>query len=215
MIVLSEVLGSRPIVWAASAIAWQWLGAHPAYAHGFAGGEWLHALTGPDHMLAILAVGAWSAQLGGAALYRVPAAFILAMAVGCGVELMRLSLPATEIMIAISVLGLGLAIAFDKPSAWSLALLTTAVFGLAHGYAHAAEIPHSTNCTIDALGFLVTTAGLHVAGAATGLLMLERTDGRTMLRLTGGAVGLAGIWFLLALANGGRGQAIAALVMPE
>ena len=31
-------------------------GIAPASAHGFAGPGWLHPLTGPDHMLAMLAV---------------------------------------------------------------------------------------------------------------------------------------------------------------
>jgi len=46
----------------------------PSYAHGFSGTGWLHPLTGLDHMLAMVAVGAWSAQLGGRAVYTVPLA---------------------------------------------------------------------------------------------------------------------------------------------
>jgi urease accessory protein len=192
---------TRGILWAAAAVAWQSPSVQPAYAHGFGGSGWLHPLTGPDHMLAMLAVGAWSAQLGGAALYRVPAAFVFAMAAGFGVGLNRWPVPGTEIMIAMSVLGLGLAIALDKPIAWLLATLAIAIFGLAHGYAHGAEMPESAGAASYVMGFLVTTAGLHVAGATGALLTLERTDGQILLRLTGAAVGLAGVWFLLALAD--------------
>ena len=53
-----------------------------ASAHGFAGSGWLHPLTGIDHMCAMVAVGAWSAQIGGKAIWRVPAAFVVAMLIG-------------------------------------------------------------------------------------------------------------------------------------
>src|SRR5262245_64367776 len=89
------------------------LTAGPAHAHGFAGSGWLHPLTGPDHMLAMLAVGAWSAQLGGRAIWTVPTAFVCAMAVGGMAALRGWLLPGTEILVAVSVLGLGLAIALD------------------------------------------------------------------------------------------------------
>lgn len=58
------------------------LRAGPAAAHGFGGTGFLHPLTGPDHMLAMVAVGAWSAQIGGRAIWAVPAAFLIAMAFG-------------------------------------------------------------------------------------------------------------------------------------
>src|SRR5690606_1200260 len=63
----------------------------PAFAHtyggalggGFAQG-FLHPLGGLDHLLAMVAVGIWAAQLGGRALGFVPAAFVAAM-VGGGI----------------------------------------------------------------------------------------------------------------------------------
>src|SRR5262245_51982348 len=117
------------------------LAAGPAHAHGFAGSGWLHPLTGPDHMLAMLAVGAWSAQLGGRAIWTVPIAFVCAMAIGSIAALRGWPLPGTEILIAASVLGLGLAIALDRRFAWPVAAVATALFGLAHGSAHGSEMP--------------------------------------------------------------------------
>ena len=71
-----------------------WLGplllltAGPAYAHpfhgavgGFAGGL-LHPLLGIDHLLAMVAVGVWAAQLGGSAVWKVPLAFIGTLLLG-------------------------------------------------------------------------------------------------------------------------------------
>ena len=41
-----------------------------------------HPVLGPDHFLAMVSVGILSAQIGGRAIWTVPAAFVAAMAVG-------------------------------------------------------------------------------------------------------------------------------------
>src|SRR5262245_16177502 len=181
------------------------LAAGPAHAHGFAGSGWLHPLTGPDHMLAMLAVGAWSAQLGGRAIWAVPSAFVCAMAFGGMAALRGWPLPGTEILIAASVLGLGLGIALDRRFAWPIAALATALFGLAHGSAHGGEMPRTADAASYVIGFLVTTAGLHVVGVASGLLLLEQARGRGWLRLAGAATTVAGL--LLGFVVVGRWEA--------
>src|SRR5262245_26219770 len=177
------------------------LTAAPAHAHGFAGSGWLHPLTGPDHMLAMLAVGAWSAQLGGRAIWAVPAAFVSAMAIGGMAALRGAPLTGTEIVVASSVLGLGLAVALNRRFAWPVAALATALFGLAHGSAHGSEMPRTADAASYVIGFLVTTAGLHVAGAAGGLLLLEQARGRGWLRLAGAATTVAGLLLALVVAG--------------
>jgi urease accessory protein len=167
----------------------------PCSAHGFTGSGWLHPLTGIDHMFAMLAVGAWSAQLGGRALYLVPAAFVCAMAVGGTLGFERLAVPGTEAGIALSILLLGIAICWERKLALPLAAIAVALFGVSHGYAHGYEMPLTQNRWSYAIGFLVTTAGLHVAGVAGGLLLLERPKGGYLLRCAGGATALAGVAF--------------------
>jgi len=58
-------------------------GAHPFHGvtNGFAGGI-AHPLSGLDHILAMVAVGLWAAQLGGRSRWMVPAAFVSLMIVG-------------------------------------------------------------------------------------------------------------------------------------
>src|SRR5216117_1372918 len=80
-------------------------------AHGFGGSGWLHPLTGIDHMLAMIAVGAWSAQLGKRAVLYVPAAFVAAMLFGGMLGFERFALAGIELGIALSVVLLGSAIA--------------------------------------------------------------------------------------------------------
>ena len=57
--------------------------AHNVGAHGagFAAGV-AHPLAGLDHILAMIAVGLWAAQLGGHAYWKVPLAFVSMMALG-------------------------------------------------------------------------------------------------------------------------------------
>lgn len=172
----------------------------PALAHGFAGGGWLHPLTGPDHMLAMVLVGAWSAQLGGRGVWAVPAAFVAAMAAGAAAARAGLVLPGSESAIALSSIALGIAVALARPVALPLAATATLVFGWAHGAAHGAEMPAGAGLDY-AIGFLVTTAGLHAAGFAGASLVLDHGRGTTALRALGTGSALAGSAFLVSAAG--------------
>jgi len=171
----------------------------PCMAHGFSGNGWMHPLTGLDHMLAMVAVGLWSAQLGGRALALVPAAFVAAMALGSWAGFQQWPVPAAESVVALSVLALGGAIALQTRIAWAVASLAALLFGLAHGYAHGAEMPLAADGLGYAAGFLLTTAGLHVAGAVAGLLVLDQANGRQWLRGGGASVATAGVLLLRGL----------------
>jgi urease accessory protein len=165
-------------------------------AHGFAGNGWMHPLTGIDHMLAMVAVGLWSAQLGGRALAGVPAAFVAAMAAGSIAGFQQWPVPAVESIVALSVLALGAAIAVKTRAAWGVACIASMLFGLAHGWVHGAEMPPGADGLSYAAGFLLTTAGLHVAGAVAGLLVLDQPWGRHWLRGGGALLAAAGVWLL-------------------
>ena len=116
---------------------------------------------GLDHLVAMLAVGLWSAQLGGRAMWVLPITFPLVMAVGGLIGMSGVELPLTEIMIALSGLGLGLVVALEaKPPLWIAALLT-GIFAIFHGYAHGTELPESTGPLEYAAGFLAATVLLH------------------------------------------------------
>ena len=64
------------------------LAASPAFAHLPPGeyGSFLagvtHPIFGLDHVLAMIAVGLWAAQIGGRAVWLVPTAFVLTMIAG-------------------------------------------------------------------------------------------------------------------------------------
>jgi len=168
----------------------------PAHAHGFGGSGLIHPLTGFDHLLAMLAVGAWSAQLGGAAILGVPAAFLGFMSLGGVVGIAGLSLPWVERAIAISVVVLGCAIAAERRISPLAAGAAVALFGTYHGFSHGSEVIGVSGRASYVAGFLVTTAGLHAIGAVAALLALESAAGVAWLRRSGAVTALLGVWLL-------------------
>ena len=80
--------------------------------HGFMHG-FLHPLTGIDHILAMVAVGLFAAQLGGRALWLVPLTFVSVMVLAGVAGMGGVKLPLVEIGIGVSIVVLSLAIAFQ------------------------------------------------------------------------------------------------------
>ena len=100
-----------------------------------------HPVLGFDHLLAMVSVGMISAQIGGRAIWTVPATFVVGMFFGGLLGLNYGGLTGYEIGIAISVLLLGSALAADKKLNAGFAMIAVAVFAVFHGYAHGEEIP--------------------------------------------------------------------------
>jgi urease accessory protein len=165
-------------------------------AHGFGGSGLLHPLTGLDHALAMVAVGAWSAQLGRRAIYVVPACFVLLMLLGGIAGWAGMSVANPDGLIALSVLLLGLAIAFDRGLSVLPAGVAVGLFGFCHGFAHGTEMPKAGNSAVFIAGFLVTTAGLHLVGAVAALLLLHQSQGKRTLRILGALTAFIGVLLL-------------------
>lgn len=161
-----------------------------------------HPLAGPDHFLAMLAVGLWGAQIGGRTVWTLPATFPMIMCVG-GV-LGMLGLLPTEIVqvgIALSVLVLGGVIAAKwKAPEWA-ALLLISIFALLHGVPHGALAPRASDPAAFTVGFVVSTGVIHVIGIAIGAGLKPIGHGR-LVQALGAAISLAGIWFLFGLLTG-------------
>jgi urease accessory protein len=172
----------------------------PAFAHtgsgsgGFVGG-FLHPVFGPDHVVAMVAVGLWGAFLGPPAIWLLPIVFPLVMAGGGVLGILGVPLPGVEIGIAISAIVLGLMVALAaRPPLWVAAVLVGA-FAIFHGHAHGAELPPGTDAVAFSVGFVVATGLLHLTGIAFGLLA-RWPAGRVTVRAAGGAIALAGLAFL-------------------
>jgi urease accessory protein len=154
-----------------------------------------HPVSGLDHVLAMIAVGLWGAQLGAPALWLLPLTFPIVMAAGGMAGLLGVSLPGVEIGIAASALLLGLAVMFALRPPLLAAICLVALFGVWHGHAHGTELPAGQSALLYSMGFVMATGGLHGAGIAVGLLHAVPW-GRRLLRGAGAAVALGGVFFL-------------------
>jgi len=171
-----------------------------AFAHiqaGEAGGflsGLSHPVSGLDHVLAMIAVGLWGAQLGMPAIWVLPVAFPMMMAFGGMLGLMGTPLPGVEIGIAVSAMVLGALVLGGVRLSLGAAVLVVAFFAVFHGHAHGTELQAGQNAVLYSLGFVIATGLLHAVGIAIGLI--QRWDlGRKVLRGAGGLVLAGGLYF--------------------
>ena len=154
-----------------------------------------HPVSGLDHVLAMVAVGLWGAQLGPPAVWLLPVAFPMVMALGGTLGLVGVHLPGVEIGIALSAIGLGAAVLFEAKPKLGVAAVLVGFFAIFHGHAHGTELPPGANGLLYSIGFVVATGLLHLAGIGIGTIH-RWPAGRTALRWTGALVALAGLAFL-------------------
>ena len=163
-------------------------------AAGFLAGL-AHPVSGLDHVLAMVAVGLWGAVLGAPAIWVLPVAFPMVMAVGGLLGLLGIPLPGVELGIALSAVVLGAMVLVEARPPLALAAVVVAVFAVFHGHAHGTEVAAGTSALLYSLGFVMATGLLHAAGIAIGVLH-RWPAGRVLVRAAGGGVGLAGLFFL-------------------
>ena len=193
---MSLVLFRRPAVTLAAFLSLAGFAqAHPGHDGGGFVNGFAHPLHGPDHLLAMLAVGLWAAQLGGRAKWAVPASFVGVMALGGALGMAGVGLPVAEQGIAASVLILGLLIAAAVRLPLAAGLAVVGIFALCHGYAHGAETPETATDAVYALGFAGATALLHACGFGLGVLM-QKWAKAEWLRACGVAISTAGVLLL-------------------
>jgi len=156
----------------------------------------VHPVLGYDHLLAMLSVGILSAQIGGRAIWTVPATFVGVMAVGGVLGLINIGLTSTEFGIAASLVLLGAIIAAERSLPARLAMLGVGFFAIFHGYAHGTEMPTTAEPALYALGFLTGTALIHIAGVIIGDIAKHYKRGKVILRVGGGLIALVGVLFI-------------------
>jgi len=178
------------VLWPSFAFAHEQAGAAAGFLSGFA-----HPSSGLDHVTAMMAVGLWGAQLGAPAVFLLPVAFPMVMALGGMLGLLGVPLPGIEIGIAVSAVVLGaLVLGSAKPPLW-FALLVVGFFAIFHGHAHGTELPPGHSGLLYSLGFVMATGLLHAFGISIGLVH-RWPMGRVALRTAGAMVSVAGMAFL-------------------
>lgn len=171
-----------------------WASAHPGHADFALRDGFLHPWLGFDHLLAMLAVGVWAAQRErGAAMLRLPALFVLAVALGGlgGVALGALS--GGEALIAATLIALGALLAARQRLPAVPAAVLVLAMGLVHGWAHGAEMPTTADALPYFSGFLSATVMLHGSGLAATTLIQRHA---IALRSAGIALAAVGVGLL-------------------
>jgi urease accessory protein len=174
----------------ATALAHEQAGAAAGFLNGLA-----HPISGLDHVIAMVAVGLWGAQLGAPAMFLLPVAFPMVMAFGGALGLMGVPLPGIEVGIAVSAVMLGGAVlANSQPRLW-VALVLVGFFAIFHGHAHGTELPPGQSGLLYSIGFVVATGLLHAFGILLGSVY-RWPVGRVTLRAAGALISIAGMVFL-------------------
>ena len=178
------------LLWASAAFAHPLKGEATGFLTGFR-----HPISGLDHVLAMVAVGLWGAQLGAPSIWLLPVAFPLVMAFGGMLGLMGVPIPGIEYGIAASAILLGAAVLFEVRPPLVFAALLVGFFAIFHGHAHGAELPPDQNAMLYSIGFVIATGCLH--GLGIGIGTVHRWSwGQKFLRLAGGLVTVGGVFYM-------------------
>lgn len=170
------------------------------HSHGSFMAGLLHPFTGLDHLLAMLAVGTWSALAArqrDASLLRGPLAFANMLLLGALLGLCGWQSLALEPMVAASVLVLGLLVVVRLRLGGMASMALAGGFALFHGLAHGAELATVNDPVLAMAGMYASTLVLHLTGLALGWSL--RTSPWAS-RATGAAVAATGVAMLLQIA---------------
>lgn len=168
-------------------------GATVGFVQGF-----VHPVSGLDHVLAMVAVGLFAANLGGRALWAVPLSFVSVMALGGALGAAGIAVPFVEAGVAISVIVLGLAVAVQWKWPVAAAMGLVGIFAIFHGHAHGAEMPVDASGLEYGLGFMLATAVLHGIGIGFGLGIARfgRAHSPRVTQFGGAVLAVAGLGIL-------------------
>lgn len=164
----------------------------PVFAHSGHVGQsvsfmdgFIHPFIGLDHLLAMFAVGLWSA-MATRRIWLAPVSFAVTLLIGALLAQNGLILPAIEPIVAASVLLLGLLVMARSHLPEAATAVLVAGFALFHGAAHGQEL----NTSIALAGMVLATALLHCLGIAVGLQL--KSSNLWWQRIAGAGIALAG-----------------------
>ena len=163
-------------------------------AGGFISGV-THPISGLDHVLAMVAVGLWGAQLSSPAVWMLPVAFPMMMAFGGMLGLIGVPVPGVEIGIAVSGVVLGAMVLGEIKVPIAASIILVGVFAIFHGPAHGTELSEGQNAMLYSLGFVISTGTLHAAGIGIGPVHRWKA-GKVAVRSAGALVMLGALFFL-------------------
>lgn len=172
-----------------------WLVASAAQAHPGHGADDLasglaHPFLGLDHLLAMVAVGLWSAAaFTGVQRTRGPLVFLAMLLAGALLAMGGVVMPKVEAGVALSVVLLAALMVGAQRIPAKAGLVVVAAAALLHGQAHGIEWTVGTTFAAYAAGFVFGSALLHAAGLAAGAWLrgLHAWAWRAAVALIGGS----------------------------
>ncbi|MBD1857550.1 MULTISPECIES: HupE/UreJ family protein [Leptolyngbya] len=155
-----------------------------------------HPLIGVDHFAFVVAIALLAvAKRQG---IMIPIAFILSAMLGAGLHLIGLSLPGVELLIAASILIVGILLTRKDDLNSTTVFGLSAIAGVCHGYAYGEAIfgAQMTPMLAYLLGFTCIQLGVVLVVFKLGKRLLEQSQVSASLRSTGFVICGIGITFL-------------------
>lgn len=156
-----------------------------------------HPVLGFDHLLAMISVGILSSQIGGRAIWSIPATFVGVMLIGGILGINGIGLFSVELGIALSVVVLGTALVIYKTLPVTLCLVCVGFFALFHGHAHGTEMPTLAKPELYALGFVAGTTAIHLTGMLIGYSSKLSDLGGRLMRYAGAGIAGVGVYLVV------------------
>ncbi|WMJ07510.1 TonB-dependent receptor domain-containing protein [Nitrosomonas sp. sh817] len=138
-----------------------------AWSEGFE-----HPLMGWDHILVMVAVGIWAAQIRGQALWILPAVFVGIMSLGGLTGAASYAVPGAEAMVLLSCFMISALIICGVRFSAPANIIIISLFAFFHGYVHGQEISASTSLGFYIAGFVSATLLLHGVGILISWLIV-------------------------------------------
>jgi urease accessory protein len=169
--------------------------AHPGHgAEGFAQAL-AHPFLGLDHLLAMVAVGAWSvAALPARQRLAGPAVFLIMLLAGVMLAWFGVQLPGVEAGVALSVALFGLMLFAGRRLPALPGLMVVGAAALLHGSAHGSELAAGNAMLVTASGIVIASAALHALGLAAGVRL--QALGAKATQVTAMLLGSSGLLLL-------------------
>jgi urease accessory protein len=161
------------------------------HAEWMKGKPFLQGLSMPvhglDHLMVTFAVGLIAVQIGGYAVWAIPAAFSILLLLGGVMNVSGIPIPFAEHAIFASVIVLGGLVAYQKRLPLLVGLAVVAFFAMFHGVALVGEGPHNGWFLVFAPGCLIAAWTVLGSGMAVGLLF-KRLNWTQAIRSAGWAM---------------------------
>ena len=151
-----------------------------------------HPVIGIDHFVFVIAIGLLTSRIAAdkaktmaRASFAIPVTFVVAAMAGTGIHLMALDLPVPEVVISVSVLCFGVALALRESLGMGAIAPLTAIAGIFHGYAYGEAIVGAEMTPLIAYlaGFTTIQLAIALSCYKIGTIALKQLSEQPALKL--------------------------------